>query len=139
MTDRPEPHTNESIGVSLVDGEPSVRRARQLMLRSENYEVRSYATCAALLADPRSRDYRCIVVDVHMAEGDGIDLLRTMRASGWRGQGILLDGIAPGSTLLHDAERHGDQVLKRTIADGALVAAIGASIDRGRSTWARRA
>lgn len=138
MTDLPRTHTNEGIGISLVDGEPAIRRARQLMLRSENYEVRSYATCAALLADPRSRDYRCIVVDVHMAEGEGIELLKAMRATGWHGQGILLDGIAPGSPLRHDAERHGDQVLEHSIADGPLVVAIAASIDSGRATWARQ-
>ena len=132
------PPLHESYGVSLVDGEPSVRRARQLMLRSENYEVRSYATCVALLADPRSRQYRCIVVDVHMAEVDGIDLLRAMRASGWRGMGILLDGIAPGSGLMHDAERHGDRVLERNIADGPLVLAISASIESGRGVWSRQ-
>jgi DNA-binding response OmpR family regulator len=119
-------HVNSGAGISLVDGEPAVRRARQLMLRSQNYEVRSYATCAAMLADARSRDCFCIVVDVHMAEGDGIELLTSMRATGWRGHAILLDGMEPGSVLLRNAERHGDRVLERSIADGPLVAAIAA-------------
>jgi len=53
------PHAIETtsegaIGVSLVDGESSVRRGRQLMLRSEGYAVRSYPTCAAILADSQS-------------------------------------------------------------------------------------
>ena len=65
----------ESIGVSLVDGDSDIRHARQIMLRSERYDVRSYATCAALLADPRSRGYACIVVDIHMPEVDGLKLL----------------------------------------------------------------
>lgn len=130
MTNLSQAHANTGFGISLVDGEPAVRRARQLMLRAESYNVRSYSTCAALLADPRSRDYPCIVVDVHMTELDGIELLEAMRASGWCGKGILLDGIEPGSALMHNAEQHGDQVLERTIADGPLVAAIEASLDR---------
>ncbi len=125
----------EGIGVSLVDGDATIRHARQIMLRSERYDVRSYATCAALLADPRSRDYPCIVVDNEMPEVDGVGLLRQMRATGWRGKGILLAGLKPGSALIQSAERHGDKVLERTIADGALVAAIAASVDRGWNGW----
>jgi FixJ family two-component response regulator len=126
-------HTsNENIGVSLVDGDATIRHARQIMLRSEHYDVRSYATCAALLADPRSRAYQCIIVDIDMSEGDGSAILRQMRATGWRGKAILLDGIKPGNPMIRAAERNGDKVLERTIADGPLIAAIAASVDLDR-------
>ncbi|MEZ0495750.1 response regulator [Sphingomonas sp. IW22] len=126
---------SETIGVSLVDGDAAVRHARQLMLRSQDYDVRSYATCAALLADPRSRDYPCIILDLEMEDIDGPALLREMRASGWRGKALLLDGLAPGSPMLREAERHGDIVLARNISDGALLTAIAGSIDRGWAGW----
>jgi FixJ family two-component response regulator len=125
----------EGIGVSLVDGDPSVRRARQLMLRAERYEVRSYATCAALLADPRSRDYPCIILDLEMEEVDGMDLLRKMRASGWRGRALLLDGPDPGNLLLQEAERHGDTVLSRNVGGQTLLTAVAASVDRSWAGW----
>ncbi|KQN71898.1 response regulator [Sphingomonas sp. Leaf62] len=118
-----------AIGVSLVDGDTAVRHARQLMLRSEDYAVRSYATCAALLADPRARDYPCIILDMEMEAIDGLALLREMRTSGWRGRALLLDGLAPGSPMLTEAERHGDTVLQRGIGDRALLVAIAASIN----------
>lgn len=118
------------VGVSLVDGNPVVRRARQLMLRSENYDVRSYATCAALLSDMRSRDYCCIVLDVEMDDVDGIDLLAKMRASGWQGRAILLDGLEPGADVVREAARHGDLIQPRSIGDGSLLVAIAASLDR---------
>lgn len=123
----------ESVGVSLVDGDSDVRHARQLMLRSERYDVRSYATCAALLADPRSRDYPCIVVDVKMPEVDGLGLLRQMRESGWQGNAILLDGVDLHGSLAREAQQHGDEVFDRGIGDRALVAAIAAAVLRGRS------
>ena len=130
MIDRTAPTSNENIGVSLVDGDATIRHARQIMLRSERYDVRSYATCAALLADRRSRGCRCIVVDVDLTEGDGLALLQEMRATGWRGRAILLDRTTPGSSLISAAERQGDEVLERTIADGPLLVAIAASVDR---------
>ena len=132
----PPPHVG--LGVSLVDGDPAIRRARQIMLLSERYDVRSYATCAALLADPRSRDVPCIVVDAGDGDGtasSGIDTLRAMRASGWRGKAILLDGTVPPPALVHAAERHGDRILHRTTGDAPLLTAIAASIDRGWSGW----
>jgi len=131
-----QPPQGEGIGVSLVDGDSKIRHARQIMLRSENYDVRSYPTCAALLADPRSRDFPCIVVDVDLQEVDGLGLLRQMRASGWRGKAIVLDGTDPDGALVREADRNGDRVLKRDIGDRPLVAAIAASVDRGWAGWA---
>ncbi len=135
MNDAIASASGEGVGVSLVDGDATVRHDRQIMLRSERYDVRSYATCAALLADPRSREYPCIVLDVHSRDVDGIDLLRRMRATGWRGRAILLDGIEPGSALMHDAEMQGDKVLGRTIGDGSLLTAIATSVKHGRADW----
>lgn len=135
MSDGTFVSTPQGIGVSLVDGDPAVRHARQLMLRSEDYAVRSYATCAALLADPQARDYPCIILDLEMEEVDGLDLLRKMRASGWRGKALLLDGIHPGSAMEREAERHGDTVLRRDVGDRALLNAIAGAIDRGWAGW----
>jgi FixJ family two-component response regulator len=129
MTNGQSATVTGTIGVSLVDGEAGVRHARQLMLRSEHYEVRSYATCDALLDDPRSRDYPCIILDVASDDIDGVDLLRRMRASGWRGKAILLDGDDPGGALLADVERHGDKVMKREIGDRTLLNAIEAAVE----------
>ena len=116
----------ESIGISLVGGDATIRHARQIMLRSESYDVRAYATCAALLADPRSRGCQCIIVHIDMTDGEGTAILREMRDTGWRGRAILLDGIKPGNPLIRAAELNGDKVLERTIPDGPLLAAISA-------------
>lgn len=124
------------IGVSLVDGNIDIRHARQLLLRSEDYNVRSYPTSAAILADLNSRNYPCIVLDLELDEETrGIDLLRKMRASGWRGKALLLDGLDPGGALLRQAGEHGDKVLPRNVGDQTLLTAIAASIDRGWAGW----
>ncbi|QNA83739.1 response regulator [Sphingomonas sp. So64.6b] len=135
MTEQNRSPSTENVGVSLVDGDAAIRHARQLMLRSENYDVRSYPTSVALLADPRSRDFPCIVIDVEMRGDDGLDVLKQMRASGWRGKAILLDGGDPEGVLAREAKLHGDRVFERTIGDRPLMAAIAASINRSWSGW----
>ena len=122
---------SESIGVSLVDGDTEVRHARQLLLRSENYDVRSYPTGAALLADPEDhRSCRVIVLDIDTQEDGGFALLREMRATGWRGKAILLEGSDPDATLARQACCHSDKIFDRAIGDRPLLIAIAASIDR---------
>lgn len=126
---------NASVGVSLVNGDSATRHARQIMLRSLGYNVRSYATCVALLTDPRPRDQQCIIIDIDTPKVDGIDLLRAMRAGGWRGKGILLARIPPESEVVREAERHGDKVLDHAIGDGRLIAAIATSTGSGLEEW----
>lgn len=121
----PVPTTNVPIGVALVDGDADIRHARQLMLRSANYDVRSYATPTSILADPRSREYPCIILDIELNDATrGTALLAGMRATGWSGRAILLDGGDGSDGSVREADRHGDRVMKRTIGDSALVAAI---------------
>lgn len=125
----------KGFGISLVDGDSAVRHARQLMLRSEDFDVRSYATSAALLADTRSRDYSCIVLDVEMEGGDGMTLLREMRATGWHGKAILLGKTEPAIDVVRDVERNGDTIFGRSIGDRSLIAAIEATVDRSWTGW----
>ena len=130
MIDQERSLPAEGFGVALVDGDNSVRHARQLLLRSENYDVRSYPTCAALLADPRSRESSCIVIDTDARDGEGINLLRQMRASGWHGRAILLGRSCPDGDTASDATLNGDQFFQRTLADQPLLKAIALSMDR---------
>lgn len=127
--------SSENVGISLVDGDVAVRRARHLMLSAEGYGVRSYPTCAALLADPRSRDVACIVLDVDLHDAAGMGVLGTMRRDGWRGKAVLIDGIKPDSAEDRHARRHGDRIVPRDITDAALSSAIAAVIDRSWTGW----
>lgn len=116
------------VGISLVDGDAAVRRERQLMLRSENFDVRSYATGAALIADPLARATACLVVDVDMPGLGGIELVQSLRIQGWRGTAILLRSIDVTDSIARDAERDGDTLLLKTVADRPLLEAIRAAL-----------
>ncbi|GGA60370.1 response regulator [Sphingomonas psychrolutea] len=116
------------IGISLVDGDAAVRRERQLMLRSESFDVRSYATGAALIADPLARATACLVVDVDMPGLGGIELVQSLRIQGWRGTAILLRSIDVTDSIARDAERDGDTLLLKTVADRPLLEAIRAAL-----------
>lgn len=130
MTERMTDASAGRFGVALVDGDAALRHARQIMLRSENFGVRSYGTSVALLADRRSWDFACIILDVKTDDEEGEEVLREMRAGGWRGGAILLDGKGSQGAYVLRATLHGDQVLDRHVGDATLIAAVTAQLDR---------
>ena len=113
--------TDQQLVVALVDGDAAVRRERQLMLRSENFQVRSYGSNEALIADSRAHASDCIVADM---ENRGEDLLRRLRAEGWRGKAILLGDTMMAADPTTYGENHGDMALPRSVGDRALLQAI---------------
>lgn len=114
--------------IALVDGDPTLRRARQLMLRSERFEVRAYPTCAALLADPLALHSACVVADAEMSDLSGLQLLTAMREAGWEGSAVLLADSIP-TALAAAADDHDFlAMLPKALAEGALLKAVRSAI-----------
>jgi FixJ family two-component response regulator len=122
--------------IALVDGDPAIRRARQLMLRAEQFDVRAYPTCRGLLDDPAALRCTCVVADAEMGEDTGVQLLRDLRARGWKGEAILLADALP--IAFTAAANDGDFVamVPKTLGDRALLEAVRSAI---RRTCGRRA
>jgi FixJ family two-component response regulator len=119
----------DPIWLALVDGAPALRHARQLMLRSKQLDVRAYATCAALLADPLALLSACVIADIEMSEMSGVQLLQAMRRAGWTGAAILLADA--GSSDLVPANDHNiTATLPKTLSDDTLLKAIRSAIAR---------
>lgn len=64
------------IRVAVVDDDDSVRRALARVLRSASIEVSSYDSGAELLESIGAADHDCIILDLHMPELTGFDVLR---------------------------------------------------------------
>ena len=116
MVDQRTADSGEGLGISLVDGNAAVRRARQIMLLSRKYDVRSYATCRALLDDPRSRDYPCIILDVAGEDIDGREV-----AEGARGPRVV------DQHSIARVDGHRDRAHRESPAEVELDAAVGHS------------
>lgn len=125
------------IRVSLVDGDPSVRRGRQLMLRSEHFDVRAYSTCNALLADAGSLQTICLVADLDMPGIDGPALVGQMRAAGWQGAAILLGDLDAPDLAVRISECGVALLLPKWVADRVLLDAIQITIRDDREPVSR--
>jgi len=108
----------------LVEDDEAVRRSLQLLLHGRGYDVRSYATAAPFLVDPRPDDTDLLVTDYRLPDGDGLGILRAMRRSGWHGRSVLITAF-PSAALLDSARACGfDAVLEKPLRPNELVGAL---------------
>lgn len=120
--------TNRVASISLVDGDPSMRHARQLMFRAESFDVRAYSNCETLIADRAALASDCIVADVDMGEISGVQLLHAMREKGWNGAAVLLtDTISPQLSITAIIEGF-VAMQPKALADLPLLGAVNAAI-----------
>jgi len=110
--------------VLLVEDEPSVRRSMQLLLQGHGFQVRSYGTEGALLADPMAPSAQGMVTDYQLPDGDGVDALNRLRSQGFAGGAIMVTAFN-STELTRRAEQAGfHRVLDKPLADRALTVAL---------------
>jgi FixJ family two-component response regulator len=68
--------------VFVLDDDLSVREALRSLIRSVGLRCETFATAAEFLRYPRPDDPACLVLDVHLAGGSGLDLPAELRQSG---------------------------------------------------------
>jgi len=76
--------------IFIIDDDDGVRDSLRLLLECEGFEVREFASCRKFLATVRSGDGDCLILDLHMPEMGGIELLEGMRRRGDRLPVILI-------------------------------------------------
>lgn len=108
----------------VIDDDDAVRRSLQLLLHWRGFEVRSYSTAATALADPQIAEAPFLVVDRILPDGDGLTVLETLKALGWKGRAILITGM-PSPGLAEQARACGyDAVLEKPLRQHELLNAL---------------
>lgn len=113
-------NTHQKSIVLLVEDDPAVRRSLQLVLQGSGFVVRSYATCAALLADPCVSDACAVVADYRLPDSDGVRLLEDLRQAGFRGRAVLVTGFGSPELAVSARAAGFARVLEKPLADRVL-------------------
>lgn len=79
--------------IIIVEDDPAVRRSLQLLLMAQSYEVRTYPSGAALLADAKDQQCACLIADYRLADMDALTLLTRLRAEGTTWPSVLITGL----------------------------------------------
>lgn len=68
--------------IGIVDDDPSIGRALDLLLRSHGYLCDVYHSAEELVADPKMPEFDCLVLDIHLPGMDGFELRDFLRMTG---------------------------------------------------------
>lgn len=78
----PMPLTNAQPPLVVVmDDDPSIRRALDRLLRSAGLSVETFASAAEFLARESPVQPMCLVLDIHLPDMNGLDVLRRIIAA----------------------------------------------------------
>ncbi|HEY1615823.1 MAG TPA: response regulator [Rhizomicrobium sp.] len=109
--------------IAVVDDDRAVRESLQLLLESHGFEAQAYESGPAFLADG-PQQFDCLVVDLHMPEMTGLELVETLRLRGNPLPAVIATGRM--DALLAKRVRQAEvlAVLAKPFADAELLALI---------------
>jgi FixJ family two-component response regulator len=116
--------TDSVFTIFLVDDDAGVLKALARLLGSRGYEVRSFISPQAFLADHDASIPGCAVLDVSMPDLDGLALQQALTAAGSHRQVIFLTGKGDIPTSVAAMRAGAIDFLTKPINDTDLLAAI---------------
>ena len=78
--------------VFIVDDDPSVRAALSIVLGAEGHATTAFADGESFLAAAPSRTPGCVLIDVHLPGGSGLDVLRKLDAQRYPAPVLVISG-----------------------------------------------
>ena len=107
----------------VVEDEPQIRRFVRTALESESWRVIEAGTLAAGLSETATRRPDLVVLDLALPDGDGIELVQSMRA--WSGSPILvLSARGDERDKIQALDAGADDYLTKPFGIGELLARV---------------
>jgi len=118
--------------VILVEDDPSVLRAIRRLIVGAGFDVLAYDRPSALIKSVLPNTEACLLVDVHLPEMNGVDLCKTLIASGCELPILLITGANDDATneLVQTIETAA--VLYKPFPREVLIAELAKAMSSGR-------
>jgi FixJ family two-component response regulator len=123
--------------VYVVDDDASVRAGLESLLRSAGWAVRCFASGFEFLARPACNTLACLVLDVHLAEGNGLELQREL-ASREPLPIVFITGYGDISMSVRAIKAGAVEFLPKPFRDQELLEAVEQALSRARTDWHAR-
>ena len=111
--------------ILVVDDEQQIRELLAIYLQKQGYEVSIAATCSETLQSLEQKHIDLAVLDIGLAEEDGLSLLATLKAKHPALRVIMLTGMGFVEDLLEEAHQKGaDGYVSKVLPLDELLLAI---------------
>jgi len=116
--------------IFVVDDDASVRDSLSVLLTALGFEVFAYGSGDQLLADDRRHCAGCLIVDQHMPEMDGIEVLSALRGEGIDAPAILITGRLDPGIVARAASIGMTVILEKPFPTTRLIELVGSSLEK---------
>jgi len=110
--------------VFIVDDDPAVLASLGRLVRSAGYAVETFESARALLRQAPADESGCIVLDLHMPDGDGLSAQAALRASGCTMPIVFLTGANDIGSCVKAMKAGASNYLTKPVDADALFPAI---------------
>lgn len=121
--------------IAVLDDEPQLRKALRRLLVAHGFAVvtfeRGRDAMAALAAQPMD----CLLLDLHMSDVTGFDVLEDIAAKGITTPVIVLTGHGEPDTAGRVTDMGAAAYLTKPVDEAELLSAIAAATGTGTTTW----
>lgn len=123
----------ESSIVFVVDDDEAMRVAVAELLRREGFAVKTYAGAEEFLRDGREEGPACLVLDVHLGGGTGLELQRVLSEQGRQLPIVFITGQGDVPTSVRAMKAGATEFLLKPFRDEELLGAVEQALERARA------
>lgn len=116
--------------ISVVDDDESIRVALESLLRSNGYEVRTYADALQFVSSNSPGSTSCLISDIQMPGMSGVQMYEELRARGYQIPVIFITGYPGAPPDLGDAAKDLIAYLPKPFQADKLMACVELALDR---------
>ncbi len=114
--------------ISVVDDDPSVRRALSRLLHTAGYVVEAFGSAADFLASAPNGRIACLVLDIHLDGMTGFDLRERLVAERSAIPIIFITARDDAATRLRIQEAGAPRYLPKPFAGARLLEAVASAV-----------
>lgn len=107
----------------IVDDDSAVLNSLKFCLEIEGFAVRVYGNAETILKEPDLPGFGCLVLDYHLPDMTGLELLARLRSNGVQLPAILITGH-PGLAQRRHADEAGIVMVEKPLLGNGLIDAI---------------
>ena len=123
-----DPDAAQTPLISCVEDDASVREALGGLLQAFGFRVATFSCAEALLSDERLQSTACLIIDVKLGGMSGLQLQKTLAASGYEIPVIIMTAFSGGDIPAQAMGAGALDVLIKPIKTERLLAAVEAAL-----------
>lgn len=136
---RSEEDKHKDDTVYIVDDDASVRDSLSLLLSTEGYRAKGYASCESFLEDFVPRDRSCLILDMRLPQMSGMDLQKRLIEQESFLPVIMITAFADVKTAVAAMKMRVFDFIEKPFDDVEILSSIRSAMEYGEATRRRQA